>query len=177
MTMKRMTKNREAILKILSDSNIYHEPPPYEASSIQLELEMNFKHYGLKQKVAIGQIHRTLRDLVSEGLVTFENRIVPYGMNCLPKRVRFYYLVGHENRVLLLQEFFQAMRTANKANGDYFFGKLTEAPWPDLKRIEYTESLGDLGRRLQEEGNMERQLELLSKATYFVLGISKDFEF
>ena len=172
----RMTKNREKILKILSDSNVYHEPPPYSATSIEMELEMSFGIHGVKNP-SIGQIHRTLRDLVNEDLITYEMRKVNYGMNCLPKNVRYYYLVGHENRNLLLKEFYEKMRKTTNVNGFYFFGKQMEPALSLSEKVAFANELTELERKLKAEGNMERQLEIVPAAKSFVYGITDKFEF
>lgn len=176
-TTMRITKGREAILTILSDSNVYHEPPPCSATSIEMELELNIDFYNLKQRMSIGQIHRTLRDLVNEGLITYEMRKVNYGMNCLPKNVRYYYLVGHENRNLLLKEFYEKMRKAANVNGFYFFGKQMEPALSLSEKVAFANELTELERKLKAEGNMERQLEIVPAAKSFVYGITDKFEF
>lgn len=120
----KMTRNRKAILKCLTEPNSdCGGQPPYCASDIHYMLEHNFEWYGASKPVSIAQIHRTLRDLLAAGVIVKETQLDDsLTGNGLPSLVNYYQLAGEIERNKLLAEINQTLSTAGKCHGTFFFG-------------------------------------------------------
>jgi len=122
--MIRQSQNRTAILKCLTEPNSdCGGQPPYSASDIHYMLEYNFEWYGAKKPVSISQINRTLRDLLSAGVIAKETRIDDsITGNGLPCRVNYYQLADAVERNAFLTEINQTLGKAEKCHGTFLFG-------------------------------------------------------
>jgi len=122
--MIRQSQNRTAILKCLSEPNQdCGGQPPYCASSIHYMLEYNFEWYGAKKPVSISQINRTLRDLLSAGVIVKERRLdEPPGHEGLPGWVNYYQVADAVERNAFLAEINQTLAIAEKCHGTFLFG-------------------------------------------------------
>lgn len=119
----KQTQNRAAIIKCLSEPNSdCGGYPPYSANDIHYMLEHNYEWYGAKKPVSISQINRTLRDLLSAGLIVKETRIdEPLTHEGLPSRVNYWQMADSVERNGLLTRVRDVCRQAEKAHGTFLF--------------------------------------------------------
>jgi len=118
--MLKQTRNRQAILKCLTEPDADCGLPPFSASDVYDMLEHGFKWYGANKPVSISQINRTLRDLLKAGVIVKETRIdEPLG-NGLPSRVNYYQLAADVDRNKLLSEINRVLGTAGNVHGTFF---------------------------------------------------------
>lgn len=170
--MKRMTKNRELILRMVSEPNIEGIAPPITVDHMVYYFEYEYGYWGLEapKKVAHSQINRTLRELVAEGLVIFEYRTIETYGNKLLQKVKHYQLLSLKDRNALLSEIHNALRIAKKANGVQFFASLLEPAWTYEQRMEFIPVLRRLIQKTHPDkvSGFEEQYIDLTKALDYV---------
>jgi len=122
--LKYFTKNRQIIIRLLSETeDTGCGLPPYSASSLLYMMEHGYEWYGLDKVPSISQIHRTLRDLVKQGLIVGE-KCKETRYNQLPIWVTRYQLVEHVERNQLLAAVETLCNRVTRAKqGVNFFGK------------------------------------------------------
>jgi hypothetical protein len=139
----KSTKNRKLILRLLNE-NIFDcgGCPPYSASSLHYALHNNryAELYAEQDNVpppaneppSIQQIHRTLKDLATEGVITCEYRLdVPYGKG-LPQKVAYWQLTDRIEFNALVSSCNKAYDKTKRAKfGINFFGAIIDQGLPE----------------------------------------------
>lgn len=124
----RLTKNRRLILQLLAETDGY-DMPPYSVSSLMYDIETMIKYkwkgyeqYSPKSPPSEQQMHRTIKDLLMEGLIVGTKEIQEQH-NGLPCRVIRYQLSTDVEKNFIITECSQLHRKVNKSKfGFNFFG-------------------------------------------------------
>ena len=127
MSIKHYTKNRQLIMRLLSEIWEDCGMPPYSADSLHYIMNTIVSYcpeYGLDKVPSKSQIHRTLRDLVKAGLVAVSrHKEEPYGNQQLPRWIKRYQPVEHIERNQLIADVQTICRKVHRAKyGSSFFG-------------------------------------------------------
>jgi hypothetical protein len=86
-------------------------------------LKYGFEWYGASKPVSISQINRTLRDLHTAGIITYETRIDDPIDNGLPQRVKYWQLLSDVDKNKLIADVRRVCGLARKAHGTFFLTK------------------------------------------------------
>lgn len=167
----KQSQNRLAIIKCLSEQNDdCGGAPPFSASSIHHMLEYNFEWYGASKPTSISQIHRTLRDLHTAGIIVFETRIDDDCNNGLPQRVKYWQLADAVDRNKLIDEVNTTCKLAGKSHGVLLFGALFEQPFDAKEKLEVAQNIKVLMQRTHPDkvSGYEEQFKQLQESLNYV---------